>query len=77
MGRLERFESNMMTWVKPSNLKLIDRASRYAHKLLIEAGIEVEFNDVLKEIILNSTAKNLHITPIVMKVFHHFSSTKP
>lgn len=29
MGRLGRFESNLMTWVKPSNYKLIDRAARY------------------------------------------------
>ena len=26
MGRIGRFESNVMTWVKPSNNKLIDRA---------------------------------------------------
>jgi N-acetylmuramic acid 6-phosphate etherase len=29
MGRLGRFESNLMTWVKPANNKLIDRAARY------------------------------------------------
>jgi N-acetylmuramic acid 6-phosphate etherase len=30
MGRLELFESNLMTRVKPSNYKLIDRAARHA-----------------------------------------------
>ena len=34
MGRLGRFESNVMTWVKPSNNKLIDRAIRYVEYLL-------------------------------------------
>lgn len=29
MGKLGRFESNLMTWVKPANNKLIDRAARY------------------------------------------------
>jgi len=34
MGRIGRFESNVMTWVKPSNKKLIDRAIRYVEYLL-------------------------------------------
>lgn len=34
MGLLERYERNMMTYVKPSNLKLIDRAMRYIKELL-------------------------------------------
>lgn len=34
MGRLGRFEGNLMTWVYPSNGKLIDRAARYTQILL-------------------------------------------
>jgi N-acetylmuramic acid 6-phosphate etherase len=34
MGRLGRYEGNLMTWVKPSNNKLIDRAIRYVQALL-------------------------------------------
>jgi len=33
MGRLGRFENNVMTFVKPSNNKLIDRAIRYVQTL--------------------------------------------
>lgn len=33
MGRMDRYEGNVMTWVKPSNNKLIDRAIRYASTL--------------------------------------------
>ncbi len=39
MGRLGRFESNVMTWVKPSNKKLIDRAIRYVEYLLHHRNI--------------------------------------
>lgn len=38
MGRLGRFESNLMTWVYPSNGKLIDRAARYTQILLRRRG---------------------------------------
>lgn len=38
MGRLGRFESNLMTWVYPSNGKLVDRAARYTQILLRRRG---------------------------------------
>ena len=38
MARLGRVRSNVMTWVRPSNRKLIDRAIRYARTLAAEAG---------------------------------------
>ena len=34
MGRLDRYRDNVMTWVRPSNRKLIDRAIRYTDALL-------------------------------------------
>lgn len=37
MGRYGRFESNVMTWVKSSNNKLIDRSIRYVEHLLHNA----------------------------------------
>ncbi|HRJ67961.1 MAG TPA: hypothetical protein PLW48_12570, partial [Alphaproteobacteria bacterium] len=39
MGRGGRFESNVMTWVKPSNKKLIDRAIRYVEYLLLHQNV--------------------------------------
>jgi N-acetylmuramic acid 6-phosphate etherase len=39
MARLGRCRSNMMTWVRPSNRKLIDRAIRYALALAAEDGL--------------------------------------
>ncbi|MGE3680672.1 MAG: hypothetical protein AB7G93_03025 [Bdellovibrionales bacterium] len=38
MGRLGRFEGNLMTWVTPSNGKLVDRAARYTQILLQRRG---------------------------------------
>ncbi|MCZ6601017.1 MAG: SIS domain-containing protein [Acidobacteria bacterium] len=38
MGRLGRYESNLMTWVSPTNGKLVDRAVRYVQHLLANAG---------------------------------------
>lgn len=34
MGRLDRYQGNVMTWVRPSNRKLIDRAIRYVDHIL-------------------------------------------
>lgn len=40
MGRLDRYFSNIMTYVKPTNYKLIDRASRYVMILKPEFSYE-------------------------------------
>jgi len=51
MGRIGRFESNVMTWVKPSNNKLIDRAIRYVQHLLAQEGIECfDYTDICYQI---------------------------
>ena len=38
----------MMTWVYPTNGKLIDRASRYVQALLKEEGRHVEYAQVVE-----------------------------
>jgi N-acetylmuramic acid 6-phosphate etherase len=40
MGRLDRYFSNIMTYVKPTNYKLIDRACRYVMTLRPEYSYE-------------------------------------
>lgn len=47
MGRMGRYESNLMTWVRASNNKLIDRAVRYASTLLKKKGIEVSYDELV------------------------------
>jgi N-acetylmuramic acid 6-phosphate etherase len=38
MGRMGRYKNNLMTWVSPTNGKLVDRAIRYVRHLLADAG---------------------------------------
>jgi N-acetylmuramic acid 6-phosphate etherase len=49
MGRLGRYERNLMTWVRPSNNKLIDRAIRYIDLLLQQRGITRSYEDLAVE----------------------------
>lgn len=46
MGRLDRYESNIMTWVRPSNSKLIDRAIRYTRFLLAHEEIHPSYDEI-------------------------------
>jgi N-acetylmuramic acid 6-phosphate etherase len=51
MGRYGRFESNVMTWVKPSNNKLIDRSIRYVEFLLQNAGVsQFSYEDICHQL---------------------------
>ena len=47
MGKLHRYEGNIMTWVKPTNNKLIDRAARYIDFLLQDQGISKSYEDIV------------------------------
>jgi N-acetylmuramic acid 6-phosphate etherase len=47
MGKLGRYEGNLMTYVRPSNYKLIDRTARYITLLLERDGIRVPYCDVI------------------------------
>lgn len=49
MARLGRCRGNLMTYVRASNLKLIDRAVRYArHLRKLESGREVPYEDAVR-----------------------------
>lgn len=50
MGRIGRFKNNVMTWVYPTNGKLIDRATRYVRGLLRDEGIEVAYEEVVRRL---------------------------
>ena len=51
MGRLGRYESNLMTWVLPTNGKLVDRAARYVGHLLSLAGRrDRSYEDIVVEL---------------------------
>jgi N-acetylmuramic acid 6-phosphate etherase len=48
MGRMNRYESNLMTWVRASNNKLVDRACRYVNTLLLQKGIVVSYEELVQ-----------------------------
>lgn len=47
-GRLGRYEGNLMTWVYPSNGKLVDRAARYTQILLKSRGLNFSYDEIVK-----------------------------
>jgi N-acetylmuramic acid 6-phosphate etherase len=51
MGRLGRYKNNLMTWVSPTNGKLVDRATRYVKQLLASAGrTDQRYEDIVRQL---------------------------
>ncbi|MBS1957896.1 MAG: SIS domain-containing protein [Bdellovibrionales bacterium] len=49
MGKMQRYEGNVMTWVRPSNGKLIDRTARYLEFLIKKRGLREVSREALIE----------------------------
>lgn len=76
MGRLGRYESNVMLWVRPSNFKLIDRTTRYILSLLRRDGVgDVDYEAVVYEIFRHMERLDPNQS-IVWHVYKAFTSTK-
>ena len=67
MGRIGRYESNVMTYVKPSNCKLIDRSIRYIRQILKDKHeLDIEYEKIME--LLSVIAKNINEDePFVLK----------
>jgi N-acetylmuramic acid 6-phosphate etherase len=72
MGQLGRYRGNLMTWVRPSNNKLIDRTVRYARILLQEKGRDIPYA-TLVETCFELIAKESRGTPLVLKLVERYS----
>ncbi len=71
MGRIGRYEGNLMTYVRPSNNKLIDRTIRYVGHLLAQRGIEHSYEDIAYACF--QEMETIHPDePIVLRVLEHF-----
>jgi N-acetylmuramic acid 6-phosphate etherase len=69
MGRLGRFESNVMTWVKPSNKKLIDRAIRYVEYLLHHENIySFSYADICHQLFIETARMTPAQSVVLMTV---------
>lgn len=68
MGRLGRYTRNVMTWVRPSNKKLIDRTIRYVTLLLADEGKTASYDEVAHAVFaeIDDTPPS---EPIVLRVF--------
>jgi len=67
MGLLGRYQGNMMTYVKASNLKLVDRACRYIEELLKQEDIEIDSEKILSLVFEHMESKTRD-KPIVLFV---------
>ncbi|MCO4755715.1 MAG: hypothetical protein KC478_14640 [Bacteriovoracaceae bacterium] len=55
MARLGRVEGNVMSYVRPSNYKLVDRATRYVLELAARQQLNLDYLDVAKEVVEQSS----------------------
>ena len=74
MGRLGRFESNLMLFVKASNNKLIDRSIRFAALLLGDQGHKFTYEEICHALFeMRSTLEPE--TSIVLKTLKHLTAS--
>ena len=72
MGRMNRYQSNIMTYVRPTNYKLIDRATRYVQMLRPNS----KYEDVVR-VISDIRFKIKEDEPIVLKVIEALDAQAP
>lgn len=75
MGRLSRFEGNIMTWVKPSNNKLIDRSIRYVDMITQKEGKSYSYSEIARALFTELPTINSR-NSIVAKTTAHLLKTQ-
>jgi N-acetylmuramic acid 6-phosphate etherase len=76
MGRLGRYEGNIMTYVRASNNKLIDRAIRYIDLILKNKNITLSYDDlahILFEMIEKTPADHAIVLETVAEIERRLS----
>lgn len=73
MGKMGRFESNFMTYVTPTNGKLVDRASRYVKWLLELRGGKVPSDEQVVRELFNQLEKLKEGESVVVKTADHLA----
>jgi len=66
MGRRGFYLDNVMTWVRPSNNKLIDRAARYVQLLANRRGVPTDYSAVVHDVM--TEMENGGEGPVVIRV---------
>lgn len=76
MGRLGRYESHYMTYVRPNNGKLIDRAVRYARSLIEWRGGRVPpYDDVVKTLLTYQAELAVNQSVVLKTVQHYLANS--
>lgn len=75
MGRIGRYEGNVMTYVRPSNFKLIDRAARYVIELGSREGSALDYDQVVEELFVQIPLLKMN-EPVVLKTLKALAKTK-
>jgi len=74
MGRLDRYEGNIMTWVRASNGKLIDRTLRYLEKLIERRGLRTHSREELARMIFETQPQLGPDEPLILALLNQISS---
>ncbi|MAZ48141.1 MAG: hypothetical protein CME65_06240 [Halobacteriovoraceae bacterium] len=69
MGKLGRFEGNLMTYVRPSNFKLVNRAYRYIQYFLEESKVVVDEEKIIELIFEHQQGRHPE-SPVVISVLN-------
>ncbi|MEX0799561.1 MAG: hypothetical protein WEB87_01235 [Bacteriovoracaceae bacterium] len=75
MALMERYEGNVMTYVRPSNYKLIDRAARYVIELAKKENKQLDYLEVVNEL-FNQIPRLRPDEPVVLKTLEALKSSK-
>ncbi|RME15783.1 MAG: hypothetical protein D6797_05920 [Bdellovibrio sp.] len=77
MGRLGRYTNNIMTWVYPTNGKLIDRAARYVCWLLGDFQ-QTHYEEAVRAVFKSLQEKERQLSDkesVVLKAIEHLNAT--
>jgi N-acetylmuramic acid 6-phosphate etherase len=73
MGRMSRYDGNVMTWVRSSNYKLIDRTIRYVTMILRQSDLEVSYDEIARKIFeIKDKVPSDH--PLVVEVANYYKN---
>jgi N-acetylmuramic acid 6-phosphate etherase len=73
MGQLDRYEGNVMTWVRASNGKLIDRACRYLEQLIERRNMTPLPRAELVKLIFETQKSIRSDEPLVLEVLRQLN----
>jgi N-acetylmuramic acid 6-phosphate etherase len=74
MGFLHRYEGNVMTWVRPSNGKLIDRTIRYLEFLIQKRGLKPVVREQLAKMIFETQPKLSPDDAIILNILNQLKA---